>query len=104
MDPFVPDFLTRLDWSDPKNLYNAFEAVWWCVVAGLLLARRTPPRSRGWRNATAAILFVFGLSDVVELWSGAWWTPWWLCVLKFACGGGGSFCAVMWWRSERAGV
>ena len=34
----------------------------------------------------AGILFVlFGISDVVEAGTGAWWRPWWLLAWKGAC-------------------
>jgi succinate-acetate transporter protein len=33
-------------------------------------------------------LAVFGVSDLVEARTGAWWKPWWLFVWKAACVGG----------------
>jgi len=35
--------------------------------------------------AIAAALLAFGLSDIVETRTGAWYRPWWLLVLKLAC-------------------
>ena len=40
-------------------------------------------------NATSLIavvaFFAFGISDVIEASTGAWWRPWWLLVLKGLC-------------------
>jgi hypothetical protein len=33
----------------------------------------------------AAIFFVFAISDLVEIGTGAWWKPWWLAVWKGGC-------------------
>ena len=33
----------------------------------------------------AVDLIAFGLSDVVETRTGAWWRPWWLLAWKAAC-------------------
>lgn len=35
-----------------------------------------------------AALVLFGLSDVVEAGTGAWWRPWWLLAWKLTCFGG----------------
>ena len=33
----------------------------------------------------AVILILFGISDFVEMATGAWWRPWWLLVWKVLC-------------------
>lgn len=58
--------------------FNAAEAAWWILLSLIVAA---VPR----RYLLAAALFTFGLSDLIELWSGAWWRPWWLAALKVAC-------------------
>ena len=36
--------------------------------------------------ASAAVVFIaFGVSDIVETTTGAWWRPWWLLVWKGVC-------------------
>jgi hypothetical protein len=66
---------------------NVFEVVWWtgCGVVVLVKTLRAGnvPRGRGY--FVAATFVLFGLSDVVELQTGAWWRPWWLLVWKAAC-------------------
>jgi len=31
---------------------------------------------------TALLFLLFGFSDIVEVYTGAWWSPWWLFVWK----------------------
>jgi hypothetical protein len=78
---------------DPSFVYgNQLEAVFWILVgfafAVVALVRRT------WRphSAVAALAFVaFGVTDIVESHTGAWWRPWWLLVWKATCIG-----ALLW--------
>ncbi len=65
---------------------NYIEAAFW-IVLGLVfgvVALRSAARRRA--VALAALTFtVFGVSDLVEVQTGAWWRPWWLLVWKSAC-------------------
>ena len=66
---------------------NHVEAGLWVVIAAwfaaVLLLGRTRRRVDCLLAATA--FAAFGLSDVVEARTGAWWQPWWLLVWKGAC-------------------
>ena len=66
---------------------NVFEVFWWTGCGSVVLVKTlragTLPRGRGYLLAATFVLF--GLSDVVELQTGAWWRPWWLLVWKAAC-------------------
>lgn len=66
---------------------NYAEAGLWALLGlGLALGglrRRGDIRRSAW--AGAVILVLFGLSDVVEAGTGAWWRPWWLLAWKAAC-------------------
>ena len=66
---------------------NAFEVVWWivCGVVVFVKSRRAESPHRGRGLLSAVTLVLFGLSDVVELQTGAWWKPWWLAVWKGLC-------------------
>ena len=68
---------------DSVAIFNAFEAGWWGVL-GLVVLFAMWGR-QGPRVWLAAGLIVFGVSDVIEIGSGAWWRPWWLLVLKGGC-------------------
>lgn len=66
---------------------NALEIVWWIGCGALVLTKSLranhPHRQRGLLAAITLILF--GLSDAVELQTGAWWKPWWLLLWKATC-------------------
>jgi hypothetical protein len=71
---------------DGLAIFNSLEAVFWMVV-GVVVYRKSrlhdPNRRLG---VIASVWFVlFGLSDVWEVYSGAWWRPWPLLVLKALC-------------------
>lgn len=67
------------------TVFNQFEAGFWFLIAlvlALFYRRRLPPP---WRWLLPLAFAVFGVSDVVEVGTGAWWRPWWLLVMKAAC-------------------
>ena len=68
---------------DALAIFNAFEALFWMGV-GLNTFRNSRFNSRHARLGTiASVWFVlFGISDVVEVFTGAWWRPWPLLFLK----------------------
>ncbi|MEM6315778.1 MAG: hypothetical protein AAF743_16945 [Planctomycetota bacterium] len=71
--------MTYLATIDPWFVrLNLAEAVVWFVVAAVVAWR-----FRTW--ALAVILVAFGVSDIVETRTGAWYRPWWLLVWKAAC-------------------
>ncbi|WP_395743287.1 hypothetical protein [Prosthecobacter sp.] len=71
---------------DPQEihaLFNHIEAGLWFVIA-LVLAMRLRMK-RPWRWLLPLSFVVFGISDLIEARTGAWWEPWWLFVMKAAC-------------------
>lgn len=50
-------------------------------------ATRVLPLCRGRALVLGIGLVMFGISDFVEMASGAWWEPWWLLVWKGICVG-----------------
>ncbi len=65
---------------------NLVEAGLWIGV-GSLLAGAAVRRSHGRRPLLilAMAFWVFATTDLVEMWSGAWWKPGWLLLLKSGC-------------------
>lgn len=66
---------------------NYVEALLWATVA-LLFAASAMRRHGAVRKrcVLAAVTFLlFGISDVVEVQTGAWWRPWWLLLWKAVC-------------------
>ena len=67
---------------------NAGEAILWAVIGSgfvwqAIQSRKSKTRTRC--SIAAAAFFVFGLSDVIEITTGAWWRPWWLLLMKAVC-------------------
>jgi hypothetical protein len=66
---------------------NYIEAAFWAVVAvGFAVAavrKSGEIRRECWIAAMTFLLF--GISDVVEVQTGAWYRPWWLLLWKGLC-------------------
>ena len=73
--------------NDIERNFNLLEVVLWSLFA--LAFAWNAGRAKGafrWLFVTFSMAFaVFGLSDVIESRTGAWWRPWWLLALKAAC-------------------
>ena len=72
--------------TDFSRLFNLCEAGLWFLIAAVLMIRPVPKLARTiWRWLLPAAFAVFGVSDLIEAGTGAWWHPWWLLVMKAAC-------------------
>lgn len=78
--------------TDPLfRLGNAVEAGLWIAIgvffAVFAITRIGRDRAALCRRCwfAFATFVAFGLSDVVELHTGAWWRPWWLFAWKAVC-------------------
>jgi len=79
---------------------NAIEACVWFILAAVAYVaglRQVDIRRIAWTASVA--LTLFGLSDLVEIQTGAWWRPWWLLVWKGLCLA--AFAALLWLWSRR---
>jgi hypothetical protein len=69
--------------ADFHALFNQIEAALWFTIAlSLAIWLRM---QRPWRWLLPLAFGVFGVSDLIEAQTGAWWDPWWLLVMKAAC-------------------
>lgn len=66
---------------------NFLEALLWWLIAAFFgyYAWRSDGRRRGLCLWAMLVFSLFGLSDIVEISTGAWWRPWWLLVWKAGC-------------------
>jgi len=66
---------------------NYLEAILWLAISsGFFIALLCRKGERHWKLAIAGVtLAAFGISDIVEVETGAWWRPWWLLAWKGAC-------------------
>lgn len=71
---------------DVLAIFNSFEAVFWMAV-GIVVFWKSRLSSEHQRlGLIAAGWFVlFGVSDIFEVFTGAWWRPWPLFALKASC-------------------
>lgn len=71
---------------DALAIFNSFEAIFWIAI-GIVVFRKSWQSHRRHRlGVTAAVWFVlFGISDIFEVFSGAWWRPWPLLAYKAIC-------------------
>ncbi|MTJ49845.1 hypothetical protein [Dolichospermum sp. UHCC 0259] len=53
------------------------------------------------KNQIVAFIFlVFGISDIIEVQTGAWWKPWWLFLWKASCVIGFMICFWDFWQNN----
>lgn len=66
---------------------NQVEAALWILIGAIFLVRRVMRKPAGRVNVVGlSIAFIlFGISDIVEIRTGAWWDPWWLLAWKGGC-------------------
>ena len=83
---------------------NYIEAGFWIVI-GLgfcVQAIRLTGRVQNQCIVASIALVLFGLSDVIEVQTGAWWRPWWLFAWKAACVIVLFVLIVIHWRGRRS--
>ncbi len=83
--------------------FNVAESAIW-ILAGCWVywpARRQGGARRAAGAVAAAAFVAFGVSDVVETQTGAWYRPWWLLTWKAACVACLVFCFVLHARLSR---
>lgn len=76
-------------------VFNYAEAGLWFIIAGALAWKLR--MGMPWRWLVPVAFGCFGVSDLIEVQTGAWWEPWWLLVLKAAC----VLVFVLAWRAQR---
>jgi hypothetical protein len=72
---------------DLEQSGNLVEAGFWLSFAAVLViaARKRLRSVRILGLISGLIAVLFGISDLVEARTGAWWRPWWLLLWKAVC-------------------
>lgn len=75
---------------DIEVIFNRFEAALWLLIAawiGLhaLFRKIRNVAVRSYQPIAVLAFAGFGVSDIIESYTGAWWRPWWLLTLKLCC-------------------
>jgi hypothetical protein len=88
--------------------FNYIESGLWFALSIALMARlfKEGSHSRFCKLLvlSASTFFVFGLSDVIEANTGAWWRPWWLLLMKGLCVVSFVVCFIWYRRLTARGV
>ena len=64
---------------------NYIEAGLWIAIGVGFVVHAIIKRGGATSLIAAGACFAFGVSDVIEASTGAWWRPWWLLLLKGLC-------------------
>jgi hypothetical protein len=82
------------DFADLEVIGNYIEAAFWIVVGVVLClcGRKARPPLHKLSFLSSGLLVLFGISDIVEAQTGAWWRPWWLLIWKGICLVGLAWC------------
>jgi hypothetical protein len=85
------------------QIFNLVEALFWAGVAVgvLVFSKRLPDKRRRIAYVAATVFLLFGLSDLVEIYTGAWWKPLWLLSWKGSCIVGLLACLIWYSRAKR---
>ena len=85
---------------------NQVEAVIWFIVAVVLFVRSfSAPAQYKLITYLASLAFLaFGISDIIETYTGGWWKPWWLLVLKGTCIVIFIVCLLRYYKLKKAGM
>jgi len=69
------------------DAYNGFEAALWTSLAVVVAIRhrRAAADLRRAAAVTSGLLVLFAISDVIEMYTGAWWKPPALLIFKGFC-------------------
>ncbi len=67
--------------------FNLVEGIVWLVIAAIVFwrSRREGTKMRRLGGFTSIGFILFGISDFIEMRTGAWWDPSWLLILKASC-------------------
>lgn len=68
-------------------IFNMAEGCLWVAISLILLFKsvRDAREVRSVLWVLSAAFLLFGISDYIEARTGAWWTPFWLLLLKGGC-------------------
>lgn len=71
---------------DELAIFNSLEAIFWMTVGVIVFWKsRTIGHEARMGIITAVWFFLFGISDIFEAFTGAWWRPWPLMAMKGTC-------------------
>ncbi|MBC87228.1 MAG: hypothetical protein CL677_08620 [Bdellovibrionaceae bacterium] len=99
---FYDDYISL--WNIHQT-FNFFEGLLWLVVGIVILqlkSRKSVEPIRRIFIPFAISFFIFGVSDFIEMHTGAWYKPWWLFAMKAVCVTSFIYCFRIWWKFEKS--
>ncbi len=68
------------------QIFNLFEGIFWILISIVLISRiRRFPKYRDLLIVGSIAFFVFGITDFIEIYTRAWYQPWFLLLLNAVC-------------------
>lgn len=67
------------------ELFNLIEGFFWIGLGVWMVLGKKQLFVSNNKTTSGIISIIFGISDFVEMGTGAWWRPWWLLAWKGAC-------------------
>ncbi len=93
-----------MNW-DAAQYFNFFEGILWFII-GFIIFRKSRDKRYLPIQKTLFVLslffYLFGVSDFIEMSTGAWWRPWWLLLMKVSCGVAFTVLFRVWYVFEKS--
>ena len=69
------------------EVFNFLEGIYWLTLGGLAAAVReiSPLKYKTLALFAASVFVLFGITDFIEIGTGAYWDPWWLYAWNICC-------------------
>lgn len=69
------------------QIFNIIEIIFWLGMGSLLMyySMKKAPSRKAHAAAAGITLLVFSITDIIEIFTGSWWDPWWLLALNMLC-------------------
>ncbi len=69
------------------ELGNFVESLVWFSIAIIffVIPKKVEFYNKRISNSLGYAFILFGISDLIEMRTGAWWRPWWLLLIKALC-------------------
>jgi len=83
-----------------EQVFNLVEGCWWIGLGVWVLRSKNKFAGRVVVLLSAALV-VFGISDYIEMFTGAWWRPVWLFAVKAVCVTVGIIISIHLYRERR---
>ena len=74
-------------WDIPEY-FNFLESIIWFYVSFFVYKQSKLDKYidiKSLQQRMSLFFIIFAITDLIEISTGAWYSPWWLCLIKVAC-------------------